>query len=117
MFLTSGETRGEIIARLKRDMIPTVKRGFMYWPVCDFITFKFIPVLLQVHIFLSTLTIMHGLEMSSTDTIMQFTFFSALGMQFILFPLDNIPHIHGKPAESKRPEEVSGKLLSEFAVL
>ncbi|CAL9178442.1 unnamed protein product [Musa hybrid cultivar] len=42
-----GETRGEIIARLKRDMFPTVKRGFMYWPVCDFITFKFVPVLLQ----------------------------------------------------------------------
>lgn len=55
--------------------------------------------------------------MSSTDTIMQFTAFSALGMQFILFPLDNIPHIHGKPAESKHSEELSGKLLSEFAVL
>lgn len=48
---------------------------------------------------------------------MQFTAFSALGMQFILFPLDNIPHIHGKPAESKHSEELSGKLLSEFAVL
>lgn len=42
-----GETGGEIIARLKRDLLPTMINGLMYWPVCDFITFKFIPVHLQ----------------------------------------------------------------------
>ncbi|XP_015698690.2 PXMP2/4 family protein 4-like [Oryza brachyantha] len=42
-----GETMPEIIARLKRDLIPTIKSGLIYWPLCDFITFKFIPVHLQ----------------------------------------------------------------------
>ncbi|KAJ6808421.1 putative PXMP2/4 family protein 4 [Iris pallida] len=42
-----GETSAEIFARLKRDFIPTIKSGLVYWPVCDFITFKFIPVRLQ----------------------------------------------------------------------
>ncbi|XP_047050313.1 PXMP2/4 family protein 4-like [Lolium rigidum] len=42
-----GETIPEIIARLKRDIIPTIKSGLIYWPFCDFITFKFIPVHLQ----------------------------------------------------------------------
>ncbi|KAG8093214.1 hypothetical protein GUJ93_ZPchr0012g20357 [Zizania palustris] len=43
-----GETISEIIARLKRDLIPTIKSGLIYWPLCDFVTFKFIPVHLQV---------------------------------------------------------------------
>ncbi|XP_072973944.1 uncharacterized protein [Typha angustifolia] len=42
-----GETIAEIIARLKRDLIPALKSGLMYWPVCDFVTFKFIPIRLQ----------------------------------------------------------------------
>ncbi|XP_068657221.1 uncharacterized protein [Aristolochia californica] len=42
-----GETGAEIISRLKRDLIPTFKSGLAYWPLCDFITFKFIPVRLQ----------------------------------------------------------------------
>ncbi|KAK6916354.1 Mpv17/PMP22, partial [Dillenia turbinata] len=42
-----GESSQEIIARLKRDLLPTFKNGVMYWPICDFITFKFIPVHLQ----------------------------------------------------------------------
>ncbi|XP_039146381.1 protein SYM1 [Dioscorea cayenensis subsp. rotundata] len=42
-----GETSAEIYARLKRDLIPTLKSGLIYWPFCDFITFKFIPVRLQ----------------------------------------------------------------------
>ncbi|KAL6643621.1 hypothetical protein ACP70R_018387 [Stipagrostis hirtigluma subsp. patula] len=42
-----GETVPEIIARLKRDLIPTIKSGLIYWPLCDFITFKFVPVHLQ----------------------------------------------------------------------
>ncbi|XP_058081151.1 uncharacterized protein LOC131229263 [Magnolia sinica] len=42
-----GENGAEIVARLKRDMIPTTLNGLVYWPICDFITFKFIPVRLQ----------------------------------------------------------------------
>ncbi|GAB2219333.1 hypothetical protein Drorol1_Dr00006968 [Drosera rotundifolia] len=42
-----GENGGEIIARLKRDFVPTLVNGAMYWPLCDFITFRFIPVHLQ----------------------------------------------------------------------
>ncbi|KAF2320934.1 hypothetical protein GH714_032042 [Hevea brasiliensis] len=42
-----GENSNEIIARLKRDLLPTMMNGVMYWPMCDFITFKFIPVHLQ----------------------------------------------------------------------
>ncbi|KAL9371110.1 hypothetical protein Peur_036250 [Populus x canadensis] len=42
-----GENTAEIIARLKRDLLPTMINGVMYWPVCDFVTFKFIPVHLQ----------------------------------------------------------------------
>lgn len=42
-----GESGTEIIARLKRDLLPTLLSGAMYWPVCDFITFSFVPVHLQ----------------------------------------------------------------------
>ncbi|XP_021759491.1 protein sym-1-like [Chenopodium quinoa] len=42
-----GETREVIFARLKRDLLPTLMKGLMYWPLCDFLTFKFIPVHLQ----------------------------------------------------------------------
>ncbi|XP_018852108.1 PXMP2/4 family protein 4-like [Juglans regia] len=42
-----GENITEIVARLKRDLLPTMLNGVMYWPVCDFITFRFTPVHLQ----------------------------------------------------------------------
>ncbi|PON74787.1 Mpv17/PMP [Parasponia andersonii] len=42
-----GETGTEIVSRLKRDLFPTLLSGVMYWPLCDFITFRFIPVHLQ----------------------------------------------------------------------
>ncbi|XP_055810827.1 uncharacterized protein LOC129880691 [Solanum dulcamara] len=42
-----GENGGEIIARLKRDLLPTMMNGLMYWPLCDFLTYKVIPVHLQ----------------------------------------------------------------------
>ncbi|XWS62985.1 hypothetical protein CRYUN_Cryun06bG0057900 [Craigia yunnanensis] len=42
-----GESGEETVARLKRDLLPTMLNGFMYWPFCDFITFRFIPVHLQ----------------------------------------------------------------------
>lgn len=44
----SGESGTEIVARLKRDMLPTMINNVIYWPLCDFITFRFIPVHLQV---------------------------------------------------------------------
>ncbi|KAL9224301.1 hypothetical protein vseg_000351 [Gypsophila vaccaria] len=42
-----GEHPNEIVARLKRDLFPTMLNGVMYWPLCDFITFRFAPVHLQ----------------------------------------------------------------------
>lgn len=42
-----GENSKEIVARLKRDLLPTMLNGVMYWPMCDFITFRFAPVHLQ----------------------------------------------------------------------
>lgn len=42
-----GENGEEVYARLKRDLVPTMISGVMYWPFCDFVTFKFIPVQLQ----------------------------------------------------------------------
>ncbi|CAN6450718.1 unnamed protein product [Victoria cruziana] len=42
-----GESGAEIVQRLKRDLVPTLLSGVVYWPICDFITFKFIPVRLQ----------------------------------------------------------------------
>ncbi|XP_030475552.1 uncharacterized protein LOC115692734 [Syzygium oleosum] len=42
-----GENGTQIVARLKRDLIPTLVNGAMYWPLCDFITLRFTPVHLQ----------------------------------------------------------------------
>ncbi|CAL5185390.1 unnamed protein product [Lathyrus oleraceus] len=42
-----GDSGPQIIARLKRDLLPTLLGGAMFWPVCDFVTFRFIPVHLQ----------------------------------------------------------------------
>ncbi|ESQ51077.1 hypothetical protein EUTSA_v10022819mg [Eutrema salsugineum] len=42
-----GEGGSDILARLKRDFLPAMLNCVMYWPVCDFITFKFFPVHLQ----------------------------------------------------------------------
>ncbi|PSS17291.1 PXMP2/4 family protein [Actinidia chinensis var. chinensis] len=42
-----GENGSEIVARLKRDLLPTLINGLMFWPVCDFLTYKVIPVHLQ----------------------------------------------------------------------
>lgn len=42
-----GERGIEIIARLKRDLLPTLLNGLLYWPICDFFTYKIIPVHLQ----------------------------------------------------------------------
>ncbi|KAM7280682.1 hypothetical protein ACFE04_007816 [Oxalis oulophora] len=45
--LNSGESGTEIAARLKRDLVPTLINGLKYWPMCDFLMFKFVPVRLQ----------------------------------------------------------------------
>lgn len=42
-----GESASEIAARLKRDVLPTLLNGLMFWPLCDFFTYKIIPVHLQ----------------------------------------------------------------------
>uniref|UniRef100_A0A1J3F8U1 PXMP2/4 family protein 4 n=2 Tax=Noccaea caerulescens TaxID=107243 RepID=A0A1J3F8U1_NOCCA len=42
-----GEGASDILARLKRDFLPAMLNCVMYWPICDFITFKFFPVHLQ----------------------------------------------------------------------
>ncbi|XP_058773388.1 uncharacterized protein LOC131647512 [Vicia villosa] len=42
-----GDSGPEIIARLKRDLLPTLLGGAMFWPICDFVTFRFIAVHLQ----------------------------------------------------------------------
>ncbi|MCO5569126.1 hypothetical protein L7F22_022834 [Adiantum nelumboides] len=42
-----GESPDEIVSRLKRDFFPTIRSGLMYWPVCDFITYRYVPVHLQ----------------------------------------------------------------------
>ncbi|KAK0576365.1 hypothetical protein LWI29_016204 [Acer saccharum] len=42
-----GENGAQIVARLKRDLLPTLVNGLLYWPICDFVTYKYIPVHLQ----------------------------------------------------------------------
>ncbi|XP_022951025.1 PXMP2/4 family protein 4-like [Cucurbita moschata] len=42
-----GESGSEIAARLQRDLLPTLLNGLLFWPVCDFLTYKFVPVHLQ----------------------------------------------------------------------
>ncbi|KAL7583766.1 hypothetical protein Lser_V15G45861 [Lactuca serriola] len=42
-----GEKGKEIVARLKRDMLPTMINNVMYWPMCEFVIFRFVPVPLQ----------------------------------------------------------------------
>ncbi|OVA09311.1 Mpv17/PMP22 [Macleaya cordata] len=69
-----GENGDEIAARLKRDLLPTLKNGLLYWPMCDFITFKFIPVRLQplvsnsfAYLWTIYLTYMAGLTKAGGD--------------------------------------------------
>ncbi|XP_031270696.1 PXMP2/4 family protein 4 [Pistacia vera] len=69
-----GESGGEITARLKRDLLPTLATGLLYWPICDFITYKFVPVHLQplvnsscAYIWTIYLTYMASLKKVSSD--------------------------------------------------
>ncbi|XP_071698572.1 uncharacterized protein [Rutidosis leptorrhynchoides] len=68
-----GESGSEIEARLKRDLVPTLIGGVMYWPICDFITFRFVPVHLQplvsnsfAYIWTVYITYMASLEKAET---------------------------------------------------
>ncbi|KAG6434723.1 hypothetical protein SASPL_106364 [Salvia splendens] len=47
VFPCLGENGNEIAARLKRDLFPTLLNGLMYWPMCDFLTYRVVPVHLQ----------------------------------------------------------------------
>ncbi|KAL5780122.1 hypothetical protein ACOSQ2_010859 [Xanthoceras sorbifolium] len=69
-----GESGAEIVARLKRDLLPTLVNGLLYWPICDFVTYKFIPVQLQPlvnsscsYVWTIYLTYMASLKKASTD--------------------------------------------------
>ncbi|WCJ35531.1 Peroxisomal membrane 22 kDa (Mpv17/PMP22) family protein [Euphorbia peplus] len=69
-----GENRDEIAARLKRDVIPTLKAGLCYWPICDFFTYKCVPPHLQplvnsscAYLWTIYLTYMASLEKVSSD--------------------------------------------------
>ncbi|KAK9705345.1 hypothetical protein RND81_07G049800 [Saponaria officinalis] len=42
-----GENATEIVARLRRDFFPAMLNCVIYWPFCDFVTFRFAPVHLQ----------------------------------------------------------------------
>lgn len=42
-----GESIDEVVSRLKRDFVTTIRSGLMYWPACDFITYRYVPVHLQ----------------------------------------------------------------------
>ncbi|KAH8941017.1 hypothetical protein BDL97_14G015600 [Sphagnum fallax] len=43
-----GERGQQILDRLKRDLLPTWQHGLMFWPLLDFITFRYFPIRLQV---------------------------------------------------------------------
>ena len=96
----TGETVPEIIARLRRDLIPTIKSGLIYWPLCDFITFKFIPVHLQV-----TSRSWHILpiwaEKLFDSSLNWWLVFSAASKQFLLVSMDHLHNIHGRLEETR----------------
>ncbi|KAH7567512.1 hypothetical protein JRO89_XS07G0084400 [Xanthoceras sorbifolium] len=79
-----GESGAEIVARLKRDLLPTLVNGLLYWPICDFVTYKFIPVQLQVW----------RIPFSRVPT-------NSTSEQFMFICLDNLSDIHGKLKESE----------------
>ncbi|KAK3425580.1 hypothetical protein EUGRSUZ_F02265 [Eucalyptus grandis] len=69
-----GETFGDIVGRLRRDLLPTMRNGILFWPICDFFTFKFIPVHLQplansscAYVWSIYLTYMASLKKASSD--------------------------------------------------
>ncbi|GLT93568.1 hypothetical protein SLE2022_113570 [Rubroshorea leprosula] len=69
-----GESGDEIAARLKRDLLPTLMNGAMYWPFCDFVTFRFTLVHLQplmnsscAYLWTIYLTYMASLKIVSVD--------------------------------------------------
>ncbi|XP_022772913.1 protein sym-1-like isoform X3 [Durio zibethinus] len=69
-----GESGEEIVARLKRDLLPTLINGAMFWPICDFVTYKFVPVHLQplmnsscAYMWTIYLTYMASLKKASID--------------------------------------------------
>lgn len=120
---SSGESGEEIVARLKRDLLPTMFKGVMYWPVCDFITFRFIPVHLQVcdevlpcllsHMFFCTLLfswaevkLLPVLMIGRNWISLTNTFFfigvplTAIGEQFIFVSMDYLSDVYGESRKS-----------------
>lgn len=69
-----GENSTEIAGRLKRDLLPTLLNGLLFWPLCDFFTYKVLPVHLQplmnstfAYIWTIYLTYMASLQKTATD--------------------------------------------------
>eukprot|EP00276_Gloeochaete_wittrockiana_P017587 CAMPEP_0184336122 /NCGR_PEP_ID=MMETSP1089-20130417/4537_1 /TAXON_ID=38269 ORGANISM="Gloeochaete wittrockiana, Strain SAG46.84" /NCGR_SAMPLE_ID=MMETSP1089 /ASSEMBLY_ACC=CAM_ASM_000445 /LENGTH=321 /DNA_ID=CAMNT_0026661065 /DNA_START=15 /DNA_END=980 /DNA_ORIENTATION=+ len=48
MGLVQGESKNLILARIQRDMLPTLKAGWFYWIPAQLINFKFVPSNLNV---------------------------------------------------------------------
>jgi len=125
-----GENSKEIVARLRRDLLPTMLNGVMYWPMCDFITFRFAPVHLQVcaNFFLHFSSyrmpynckfgMMHDMYhykwekdfhsffvlWNSGCFLMVFCiclFDTAISQQFIFVFVDHLYDLYGKPRESR----------------
>ncbi|KAF2309651.1 hypothetical protein GH714_004459 [Hevea brasiliensis] len=45
-----GESGDEIVARLKRDVLPTLRNGLLYWPFCDFLHTNLFQFIYRVHV-------------------------------------------------------------------
>ncbi|KAF9665953.1 hypothetical protein SADUNF_Sadunf16G0178700 [Salix dunnii] len=67
-----GENSAEIIAWLKRDSLPTMINRVVYWPVCDFVAFKFILVRLQplVNNSFSSVGCLHDIHGKSRESML-----------------------------------------------
>lgn len=109
--LFSGENGTEIVARLKRDLLPTMLNGAMYWPICDFITFKFCPVHLQVcmlhyyhfktnHLFSSWLLSYVEFRLGYITQCWFLFLCAATCEQLVFVSMDNLHNLHGKPRET-----------------
>ncbi|KAJ4701640.1 PXMP2/4 family protein 4 [Melia azedarach] len=79
-----GENAGEIIARLKHDLLPTLVRSLLFWPISNFFTYKFTPAYLQPlvnsscsYVWTIYLTYMASLEKVETEQIRNGNFLEA----------------------------------------
>lgn len=107
MVQNSGESGSEIVARLKRDLLPTLINGAMFWPVCDFVTFKFVPVHLQVCLACHSSVSFFSYQTLSCFKLNQQLYIvtllmllAAIDEQFVRIFVDHLSDIHGKLEKS-----------------